>query len=77
MGSGQQITPPRVIWNRRRNPTKHVSDTLGIARWELRKAIHNIKIRSNLGPADRVIIYSDGKVTDSNGDEIGNIYDET
>jgi hypothetical protein len=65
-----------VIWDRRDNPTRHVSDAIGIERWELRQAIHKIKARNNLGPADRTIIYSDGKVTDTNGDEIGNVHDE-
>jgi hypothetical protein len=65
-----------VIWDKRRNPTKHVSDALGIDRWQLRAAIHKIKARNNLGPVDRIIIHSDGKATDTNGNEIGNIYDE-
>jgi hypothetical protein len=73
---GPQVTAYKVIWDRRRNPTRHVSDALRIERWQLREAIHKIKTRSDLGPTDRVIIYSDGKVTDSNGAEIGNIYDE-
>ncbi len=30
----------------------------------------------NLGGADKVIIYDNGKVTDVNGSEIGNIFDE-
>lgn len=66
----------RVIWDKTRNPTKHVSDVLGVQRWQLRKAIHKIKTKSNLAPQDRVIIYSDGKVTDIHGAEIGNIHDE-
>ena len=73
IGVGSQ---PRVIWDKRGNPTRHVSDVLGIKRWQLRVAIHRIKTRSNLGPTDKVIIFSDGKVTDANGDEIGNIHDE-
>jgi len=39
-------------------------------------AHHKIKARSNLGATDKTIIYSDGKVTDANGCEIGNIHDE-
>jgi hypothetical protein len=65
-----------VIWDKTRNPTKYVSDALGIARWLLRAAIHKIKARSNLGPTDKVIIFSDGKVTGVNGSEIGNVFDE-
>ena len=67
----------RVIWDRAGNPTRYVSDTLGIERWQLREALHTIKPRSDLGPLDRVIIYADGRVTDINGEDIGNIYDET
>jgi hypothetical protein len=67
---------PRVIWDRRRNPTKHVSDVLRIARWQLRAAIHRIKARNNLGAQDRIVIHSDGSVKDSGGAEIGNIFDE-
>jgi hypothetical protein len=74
---GAITAAPRVIWDKRRNPTKHVSDVLGIQRWQLRAAIHTIKARSNLGGTDKVIIYDDGKVTDVHGLEIGNIFDET
>ncbi|HUB97245.1 MAG TPA: hypothetical protein VL993_15090 [Stellaceae bacterium] len=69
-------TVARIIWDRKRNPTKHVSDQLGIERRDLRQAIHKIKARSNLGAADRVIIYDDGSVTDEHGDHVGNILDE-
>jgi len=38
--------------------------------------LHQIKHRSNLGGQDRVVVYDDGRVTDANGDDIGNILDE-
>ena len=66
----------KVIWDKAGNPTDHVSTALGIERWQLRAALHSIKPRSNLGPKDRVIIYDDGRVTDADGDEVGNIHDE-
>jgi len=66
----------KIIWDKKRNPTKYVSDQLGIPRWKLRAAIHKIKPRSNLGATDRVIIYDDGSVTDEQGAHVGNIYDE-
>ncbi|MGD0431410.1 MAG: hypothetical protein ABSA58_09985 [Acetobacteraceae bacterium] len=66
----------RVIWDRSDNPTRYVSDTLGIAHWQLRAALHQIKRRANLGGRDRIVIYDDGRVTDVNGDDIGNILDE-
>ncbi len=66
----------RVIWDKKRNPTNYVSDSLGIERWQLRGAIHKIKTRANLGAQDRTIIYDDGTVTDESGEDVGNIYDE-
>jgi hypothetical protein len=63
-----------VLWDKSENPTKYVSDQLGIERWQLREAIHKIKASS--GPTDRVIIYDDGTLTDSNGEPVGNILDE-
>jgi len=66
----------RVIWDKKRNPTDYVSDRLGISRGDLRKGIHKIKSRSNLGATDRGIIYDDGSVTDERGEHVGNIFDE-
>ena len=66
----------RVIWDRPENPPKHVSDQLGISRWQLGEALHEIKSAGNLRASDRVIIYDDGMVTDEHGDALGNIYDE-
>jgi hypothetical protein len=66
----------RIIWDRRENPTDYVSDQLRITREQLGDAIHEIKAAGNLSPADRVIIYDDGTVTDEDGDVLGNIYNE-
>src|SRR5438132_2414585 len=38
----------RIIWNRRGNPPKYVSDHLGIEHWQLGDAIHEIKAAGNL-----------------------------
>lgn len=67
---------PRIIWDRVANPTRYVSDRLGIRRAELRQALHEIKRRSNLQARDRVIIYEDGAVSDERGEDLGNVYDE-
>jgi hypothetical protein len=67
---------PRILWDKLRNPTPYVSQTLGIEEWQLRNAIHSIKRRCGLMGTDRVIIYDDGKVTDEHGDELGNVFDE-
>jgi hypothetical protein len=66
----------RIIWDRLGNPTTYVIDMLGVARWQLRAAVHLIKQRSNLAGADRIVTYDDGRVADANGDDIGNILDE-
>jgi hypothetical protein len=47
----------RIIWDRSGNPTRYVSDTLCVARWQLREALHLIKRRSNLGAQDRVLVH--------------------
>jgi hypothetical protein len=65
-----------ILWDRSGNPTRYVSERLGIEEWELRAAIHTIKRRGGLSGADRVIIYVDGKVTDEHGEDFGNIHDE-
>jgi hypothetical protein len=66
----------RIIWDRSGNPTEYGSNALGITRAQLRGALHKIKAYSNLGATDRTVIYDDGRVTDANGDDIGNILDE-
>jgi hypothetical protein len=66
----------RVIWDKKRNPTRHVSDCLGVERWQLRQAIHKIKKRNHLKGADRTKILSDGTVTDEDDETLGNVFDE-
>ncbi|HEX3415907.1 MAG TPA: hypothetical protein VHT21_05815 [Stellaceae bacterium] len=66
----------RIIWDKQGNPTKYVSDRLGIQHWQLGDAIHELKAAGNLSPAERVIIYDDGAVTDESGYVLGNIYNE-
>lgn len=66
----------RIIWDKRPNPPKYVSDRLGIHRWQLGDAIHELKAANDLSPAERVIIYDDGTVTDESGYALGNIYNE-
>lgn len=69
-------SPSDILWDRTQNPTPYVSRALGIEEWQLRQAIHKIKGRSTLRGQDRVIIYRNGAVTDANGDDLGNVYDE-
>jgi hypothetical protein len=63
----------RILWDKLRNPTPYVSQSLGIEEWQLRHAIHQIKRRAGLKGADRVIIYDDGTVTDEHGEDLDNI----
>jgi hypothetical protein len=65
-----------VIRDKSGNPTRYVSEQLGIERWQLRAALHKIKASSNIGAGDRVIIFDDGMVADSSGEPVGNIFDE-
>ena len=64
------------LWSRRRNPPRSVAARLGISEWDFSNALHKIKEAAGLGGADRVIIWSDGTVTEEGGDVIGNVYDE-
>jgi hypothetical protein len=41
-----------------------------------RNALHRIKESAGLSGADRVIIWDDGIVSDTQGNPLGNIYDE-
>ena len=66
----------RVIWDQGGNPSKYVSDQLGIKRWQLGEAIHEIKAGNNLAATERVIIYDDGQVTNERDEHLGNIFDE-
>jgi hypothetical protein len=40
------------------------------------RALHKIKAASDLSGSDRVVIYSDGWVTDDEGERLGNLHDE-
>jgi len=67
---------PRIIWSAPGNPTKSVSDALGIERWQLRNALHIIKEETGLSGTDRVIVWDDGTVSDTQGNPLGNVFDE-
>jgi hypothetical protein len=67
---------PIIVWSNPGNPTNEVSRTLGIARVQLRLALHRIKRAQGLKGADRVTIWNDGSVTDQDDHVLGNVYDE-
>ena len=50
----------RVIWDKRGNPPKYVSDRLHIHHGQLGEAIHELKAAADLRPAERVIVYNHG-----------------
>ncbi len=66
----------RVLWRNPGNPPDAVARALGLSPRRFGRALHKIKAASDLSGADRVIIYSDGTVTDEHGDPIGNLFDE-
>jgi hypothetical protein len=65
-----------ILWDKLRNPTPFVSQSLNMEEWQLRDAIHKIKDARGLSGNDRVIIYRNGDVTDEHGEDLGNIHDE-
>ena len=50
--------------------------SLGMAPRHFGRALHKIKAAGDLSGADRVTIYSDGSVTDEQGEPLGNLHDE-
>ena len=66
---------PRIIWSTSENQTKLVSDALGIERWQLRNALQIIKEEAGMSGTDRVIVWDDGTVSDTQGNP-ANVYDE-
>ena len=75
--AGSELDMARIIWSSSGNPTNQVATRLGISRWRLREAIHTIKKRAKLGARDRLTIYDDGSVFDANGEDVGNVYENS
>jgi hypothetical protein len=66
----------RVLWRNPGNPPDSVARALGMAPRHFSRALHKIKAAGDLSATDRVVIYSDGTVTDEHGETIGNFRDE-
>ena len=66
----------RILWSRPGNPPASVARALGIEPRRFSRGLHKIKAASDLSGADQVVIYSDGTVTDGQGEPLGNLYDE-
>jgi hypothetical protein len=66
----------RVLWSSVGNPPASVARALGLDPHRFSRALHKIKAAADLSGKHRVIIYSDGAVTDERGEPIGNLHDE-
>ena len=66
----------RILWSNPGNPPDSVARALRMAPRRFSRALHKIKAASDLSGAGRVIIYSDGRVTDEQGEPPGNLHDE-
>ena len=66
----------RILWSNPGNLPDSVARALGMEPRRFSRALHKIKAASDLSGADRVVIYSDGSVTDEQGEALGNLYDE-
>ena len=64
------------MWSNPGNPPDTVARALGLEPRRFGRALHKIKAASDLSGRDRVLIYSDGTVSDEQGEPIGNLPDE-
>jgi hypothetical protein len=69
-------SPARILWSNPGNPPDSVARELGMEPRHFSRALHKIKAASDLSGADRVVLYSDGSVTDEQGERLGNLHDE-
>jgi len=69
-------TSARILWSNPDNPPDAVARALGMTPTRFSGALHKIKAANDLSGVDRVIIYSDGSVTDEQGEPLGNLHDE-
>jgi hypothetical protein len=65
-----------ILWSNPGNPPASIARALGMELRRFSRALHKIKAANDLSGADRVIIYSDGSVTDAQGEPLGNLHDE-
>lgn len=66
----------RILWGNPGNPPDSLARVLGMEPRQFGRALHKIKAAGDLSGTDRVIKYSDGTVTDQQGEPIGNLHDE-
>ena len=65
-----------IVWSNPGNPPDSVARAVGMEPRRFSRALHKIKGASDLSGSDRVVIYSDGWVTDEQGERLGNLHDE-
>jgi hypothetical protein len=66
----------RILWSNPGNPPASLARALGMELRRFSRALHKIKAAGDLSGSDRVVIYSDGSVTDEQGEPLGNLHDE-
>ncbi len=66
----------RMLWSNPGNPPDWVARALGMEPRRFSRALHKIKAANDFSGVDRVIIYSDGVVTDEQDEPLGNLHDE-
>jgi len=64
------------LWSNPGNPLASVARALGMEPRRFSRALHKIKAAGDLSGPDRVVIYSNGTVTDEQGQPLGNLHDE-
>jgi hypothetical protein len=66
----------RILWSSPGNPPDSIARALGMEPRHFSRALHKIKAAGDLSGGDRVVIYTDGSVTDEQGEPLGNLHDE-
>ena len=65
-----------IFWSNPGNPPASIARALGMELRRFSRALHKINAANDLSGTDRVIIYSDGLVTDAQVEPLGNLHDE-
>lgn len=63
---------PSILWDKSRNPTRYVSQSLGLEEGQL-QTLFTLSSGTVASPAPIVIIYTDSVVTDEGGEILGNV----
>lgn len=66
----------RILRSQSGNPPGSVPRALGMVPRRFSPALHKIKAAGDLSGTDRVVTYSNGSVTDEQGEPLGNLYED-